>query len=146
MDQSGVIVTNSALRGFETGFGLLADAPGSYNLAGYGKIKVIHPGSNDSAMGAGFYAFLPVVFRNSGGRDYIIKAGQKRRLSDIFQGGSVIKNSFAGFATAEDKEGNAAFIGLGRHGNSLLFCRDDFPRPGESGFYPVTALEGLDVR
>jgi hypothetical protein len=70
-----------------------------------------------------FSASLPLVFRPWRGKDFIIKAGQKRHLSDILKKES--QAGYIGFITAQDRSGNAAFLGLGTQKDTLLLSRDD---------------------
>ena len=70
-----------------------------------------------------FFAFFPVVLRPWKKKDYVVKAGHKRHLSDIIKGED--RAEYSGFVTAEDKNGCAAILGLGDQKDTLLLARDD---------------------
>jgi len=139
----------------EWGFSLLIDGPGLYTLkgnrgsGGYGHLKIkaesLEQGVMDSAMDFteyeetcgslkknSFFASLPVVFRPWRGKDFIVKAGHKRYLSDILKGES--QAVYSGFITAEDRNGNVAFVGLGDQAAPLLLARDTICGTGECRF------------
>jgi hypothetical protein len=142
----------------EWGFSLLIDGPGLYTLkgnrgsGGYGRLKIkaesLEQGAMDSAMDSteyektcdslkrnSFSASFPVVFRPWRGKDFIVKAGQKRYLSDILKRES--RTVYSGFITAEDRNGNAAFVGLGDQTAPLLLARDNICGTGECRFLLV---------
>jgi hypothetical protein len=77
------------------------------------------------------------VFRPWRKKDFITRTGHKRYLSDIIKGES--QAVYSALFTAEDKNGNTAFIGLGaRLGvqqDPLLLVRDDTPSPGGCRFF-----------
>jgi hypothetical protein len=61
-------------------------------------------------------------------KDFIIKRGQKRHLSDTLERES--RTGYRGFITVEDRSGIAAIIGLGRrtfqqNGDAILLKRDE---------------------
>ena len=105
----------------EEGFSLLIKEEGSYTL----KSKVLGTGKNSGLLigvgssGAGdvfprgkqgFYAKIPLVFRNHRDGDLIYRGGHKRRFSAILYGNS--RPGYAKIITAEDPLGVAAFIGI----------------------------------
>jgi tRNA(Ile)-lysidine synthase len=130
---SGIRVTRAGRRGFEYDFTVLIDAPGDYRVKNTLSLKVEslkqtgpdEPSANPEATGfhaafyGAFYAQLPLVLRHAKRSDRIIKAGHKRRFSDIV--GKETRREV--FFTAEDREGVAAFIKTGR--NSAVVCRRD---------------------
>jgi tRNA(Ile)-lysidine synthase len=74
-----------------------------------------------------FTACFPLVLRPWKKKDFIIKTGQKRHLSDTLVRES--RTGYTGFITAEDGSGIAAIIGLGRrtfqqNGDAILLKRD----------------------
>ncbi|MDR2101239.1 MAG: tRNA lysidine(34) synthetase TilS, partial [Treponema sp.] len=130
-------------RSYTEGFSLLIKEPGVYNLKGL-SIEV-RPAVSRRLGGNTFAAELPLVFRKKLGDDYILYRGHKRRPAKFLnkqglpEDGDVI--------TAEDTRGNAAFIGLGRNGPSLLMCREERGESAESGFFfSITTTGGIDVQ
>jgi len=141
------------LSGGDKGFSLLINKAGSYTLKG--RVLGIRKSSGlliragDSGGGAClpcgkpmFCAKLPLVFRNHRDGDCMYRGGHKRRLSAIIDYGS--RSEFAGFITAVDPFGVAAFIGVSGkgpdRGKVLLIDRDGAAVPGgsESFFFEIS--------
>ena len=123
-------VTSKDSGGFEYGFGIVIDSPGSYNYKGISiktesETENIINNQTDNQAEEVFYAQLPFVLKKWVKKDIIVKTGQKRCLSDILNREE--RTAYKGFITALDKEGNAAFIGLGRGKPALLYRRDSNP-------------------
>jgi hypothetical protein len=117
----------------EKGFSLLIKAPGSYILkdSGFSQIppggvffEVYGPDQKfaGSEGKKGFSARFPLVFRAYREGDLLLRAGQKRRLSDILKKGNI--SDYTGFITAQDPEGPAAFMAISGGKNILLLCRE----------------------
>ena len=112
----------------QRGFSLLIKEAGFYTLKG----RVFGLGKPDLHVRAGvaeaenrsgtFSAGFPLVLRNLRESDRIFKGGHWRRFSDILD--TDLCSGYAGKITAEDAEGNAAFICIKRSGELLLVCRD----------------------
>jgi tRNA(Ile)-lysidine synthase len=169
-------VKPSGQEGFDRGFALLIKAPGSYILKdgafpyvlrGGLRFEVSGPVLQDAgALGKrGFFARFPLVLRTWQGGDFILKAGQKRRLSDIIVKEKIF-SEHGGCIAVQDLEGCAAFIALrgGGHGavpkNSvfgetgkacpsaldfhvLLLCRDR--TKGAAAFVTVSAESSIEI-
>ena len=121
----------------ERGFSLLIKEPGFYTLK-LGKSpdlvvrsEACRDGESPSPGGAVFYARFPLVLRSHRGRDRIYRGGQKRRFSDILERDTCA--GFTGIITAEDAEGPAAFITMGRDGDVKVISRE-VPAAGTSFF------------
>ena len=120
-------VTSKGSDGFKFGFGLLIDAPGEYLYKGISiKTELLEENlinkhiKNESEDV--FFTQLPFVLKNWVKKDFIIKTGQKRCLSDILKREE--KTAYKAFITALDKNGTAAFIGLAKGKPALLCARD----------------------
>jgi hypothetical protein len=112
---------------FDLGFSLLIKAPGFYTLKG-SAFPCVPPGglvfeASGPAMQKagtlgkrGFFARFPLVLRTWQGEDFILKAGQKRRLSDILKIREKALPEYGGSITAQDPEGCAAFIVIRNRG------------------------------
>ena len=144
----------------ERGFSLLIKEAGFYTLKGEVpgapkgsvlRIEAGFHGAEESTPGgaagsAVFSAGLPLVLRNHAGSDRLFLAGHGRRFSDILDrkagtGGepgivdatsltSAAGSGYTGIVTAEDAEGNAAFICLG--GDLRVISRET-PQAGSLG-------------
>jgi tRNA(Ile)-lysidine synthase len=142
---------------FDRGFSLLIKAPGSYTLKGGVfpyvprsglSFDVSSPASRvaGTSGGWGFFARFPLVLSTWREGDFILKAGQKRRLSDILKEKAL--PGYGGVITARDPEGCAAFIALKGENHILLLCRNHVQ--GAAAFVAVSAgsIEisgGIDV-
>ncbi|MDR0312620.1 MAG: tRNA lysidine(34) synthetase TilS [Treponema sp.] len=130
-----VLVTKAKSGAFEYSFSLLINEPGIYKIKGLTlNVEAVSGDGICSAsislkgmignreQGAGsreqrlegycFSASFPFVLRPWKKKDFIIKTGQKRHLSDTLERES--RTGYKGFITAEDGSGIAAIIGLGR--------------------------------
>jgi tRNA(Ile)-lysidine synthase len=133
---------------FDRGFSLLIKAPGSYRLKGGAfppqgglVFEVLRPEREYAGVlgKRGFFARFPLVLRSCRDGDFIFKAGQKRRLSDILKGKDLPECG----VTAQDPEGCAAFIALRGGGNVLLVCRDNIK--GAAVFVAVSAKGSVEI-
>ena len=127
-------IKKARIANTEQGFSMLIDKAGLYKLKGKFSIKAELNNSVESPELPEknvFFARLPLVLRSLGQRDFIVKAGQKRRLSDILKGQFL--SDQAGFVTAEDGEGIAAFIHGGGEKDPLIFSRDNFQKANDTG-------------
>jgi tRNA(Ile)-lysidine synthase len=117
---------------FDRGFSLLIKAPGCYILKGGAfpcipggglSFEVSPPvsGAGGTSGGRGFFARFPLVLKAWRQGDFIFKAGQKRRLSDILKEKAL--PGYGGVITALDPEGCAAFIAKKGENHILLLCR-----------------------
>jgi hypothetical protein len=156
-----IIAGKTRYSDFEWGFSFFIDVPGIYTFKKQNpieffkiqalKIIVESPVQSQSLVQSQspaqqpygslerkyFYAYLPIVFRPWRRKDFITRAGHKRYLSDIMKGES--RAAYSALLTAEDRNGIAAFIGLGvRLGvqqDPLLLARDDTPGPEACRFF-----------
>jgi tRNA(Ile)-lysidine synthase len=141
----------------DRGFSLLIKAPGSYTLKGGAfpyvsggglrfEVSTSAPHHAGTSGRRGFFARFPLVLRTWREGDFILRAGQKRRLSDILKEKAL--TGYGGSITAWDPEGCAAFIAL-KGGNHMLLLRGDRAQ-GAGAFVAVSAgsIEisgGIDV-
>jgi len=117
----------------ESGFSLLIKEPGLYNLK---KISVeVYPPEaltqfDRQSGGNGFFAVLPLVFRQPLKDDFLFSGGRK-----------ISCRAAAAFLSAIDALGVAAFIGS----KGILFARDLPPPEGErSKFYFLRIEQGKE--
>jgi hypothetical protein len=116
----------------ENGFSLLIKEPGLYNLNGI-SIEVRPFSGSDGKNG--FFAVLPLVFRQSFNDDSLVFQGRKIKKRDLTENW---------LAAAEDMLGIAAFIGKA----GVLFARDAFPEiyNGQNNLVEITCSYGrVDV-
>jgi tRNA(Ile)-lysidine synthase len=121
--KNGVIVLSPIRRDFsESGFSLLIKEPGLYNLNNIGiEVRPFyeHDGKN------GFFAALPLVFRQSYKSDILVNRGKKIRRRTLAESRIV---------SAEDMMGIAAFTGR----TGVLAKRDMLPETYNGQVYLVT--------
>jgi tRNA(Ile)-lysidine synthase len=154
-DKDRIRVKPSGPGYFDRGFSLLIKAPGSYILKGrvfpyiprQGLVfEVPAPQSAGLRGKQGFFTRFPLVLRPLREGDFIIKAGQKRRLSDILKEKALPE--CGGVITAWDPEGCSAFIVIKEKKHILLLCGDR--TKGTAAFAAVSAGSveisgGIDV-
>jgi tRNA(Ile)-lysidine synthase len=101
----------------ESGFSLLIKEPGFYNLKSIAiEVRPVFTQDAHQQCGAdGFYACLPLVFRQSFKDDFLVSKGKKIRRRDL-----VNASKMQGRICAADRMGTAAFIGS----KGLLAVRD----------------------
>ncbi|MDR2743263.1 MAG: tRNA lysidine(34) synthetase TilS [Treponema sp.] len=126
-----VIASPRARECSEEGFSLLIKEPGIYTLKEYPlTLRCLPEGGEFSGTGGSFRAELPLVLRptRSGDRVGGVKSASRNKSLD--------RNrpwSYTGSITAEDCQGVAAFIGIGRDGALVAADRktSDSDRRGE---------------
>ena len=121
-----IVISKQISGDTEYGFSFLIPSPGLYTLKNLKiNVETLDKGSSDVLyMGTNtFLACFPVILRPLRNKDFLVKAGQKHQLSDILK--SEFRTGYTGFITAQDRNGSAAFIGLGEKKDLLLLTRDD---------------------